>query len=196
EPTEGLVVIDVNSGRFKKKINQEEMAFRVNSEAAHEVAHQLRLRDLGGIIVIDFIDMQYQKHRQEVLRILKEGFDQDRANTEVLGISKLGLVEMTRERVHRTIESMSYHECPHCHGKGKVKSVSTIAIGILRDLKEMLQVSGKERKQNLEILCHPDVASYILNFNKNNILTLERRFRTKIQIKPQDNFHIEETKIA
>ena len=122
EPTEGLVVIDVNSGGFNKKLGQEETAFKVNCEAAQEIARQLILRDLGGIIVIDFIDMEKESHRREVLNILKKALSNDRAKYDILGISKFGLVEMTRERIHKTVHTLSYQRCPYCEGKGKVKS--------------------------------------------------------------------------
>ena len=122
EPTEGRVVIDVNSGGFKKKFNQEETAFKVNCEAAVEVARQLVLRDLGGIIVIDFIDMEKENHRREVLSTLKKALSNDRAKYDILGISKFGVVEMTRERVHKTVQMLSYQLCPYCGGRGKVKS--------------------------------------------------------------------------
>lgn len=113
EPTEGLVVIDVNSGGFKKNLGQEEAAFKVNCEAAHEVARQLILRDLGGIIVIDFIDMGKEGHRREILSILKKALSQDRAKYDIIGISKFGVVEMTRERIHKTVQMLSYQPCPY-----------------------------------------------------------------------------------
>ncbi|MCU0652591.1 MAG: Rne/Rng family ribonuclease, partial [Candidatus Omnitrophica bacterium] len=122
EPTEGLVVIDVNSGGFTRKFNQEETAFKVNCEAALEVARQLRLRDLGGIIVVDFIDMEKEGHRRELLNVLKKALSNDRAKYDILGISKFGLVEITRERIHNTVHALSYQNCPYCKGKGKVKS--------------------------------------------------------------------------
>ncbi|MCX5710730.1 MAG: ribonuclease E/G, partial [Candidatus Omnitrophica bacterium] len=103
EPTEGLVVIDVNSGGFKKKLSQEDAAFKVNCDAAVESARQLALRDLGGIIVIDFIDMEKERHRREVLNVLKKALSLDKAKYDILGISKFGVVEMTRERVHKTV---------------------------------------------------------------------------------------------
>ena len=121
EPTEGLVVIDVNSGGFKKRLQQEETAFKVNCEAAQEAAHQLRLRDLGGIIVIDFIDMYKEAHRREVLNMLKKSLSNDRAKYDILGISKFGVVEMTRERIHNTVQTLSFQDCPYCHGKGRVR---------------------------------------------------------------------------
>ncbi|HOX54200.1 MAG: Rne/Rng family ribonuclease [Candidatus Omnitrophica bacterium] len=121
EPTEGLTVIDVNSGRFTSKANPEKAAFMVNLEAAREAARQLRLRDIGGIVVIDFIDMVEESNQRQVLYAFKEALSQDRAKTDVLGISKLGLVEMTRERTSRSIESKYYKICPACEGRGKLK---------------------------------------------------------------------------
>ncbi len=121
EPTEGLIVVDVNSGRFKTHASPEEAAFQVNCEAAPEIARQLRLRDLSGIIVIDFIDMGRDSHKRRVLQILEEALTKDHAKTEVMKISALGLVEMTRERTGKTIESISFHDCPYCDGRGRVK---------------------------------------------------------------------------
>ena len=121
EPTEGIIVIDVNSGRFKTKASPEEAAFMVNMEACPEIARQLRLRDLGGIIVIDFIDMTKEMHKRKVLESLKVALAKDPAKTEVNRISSLGLVEMTRARTGKTIEAMTFGICPYCEGRGKVK---------------------------------------------------------------------------
>jgi ribonuclease G len=121
EPTEGLIVVDVNSGRFKTKGSPEDAAFAVNMEAAPEIARQLRLRDLGGIIVIDFIDMNREDHKRKVLHCLREELAKDHAKTEVNRISQLGLVEMTRARTGKTIESLKFHSCPYCEGRGRVK---------------------------------------------------------------------------
>ena len=121
EPTEGVTVVDVNSGRFKGKGTPEDAAFAVNMEAAPEIARQLRLRDLGGIIVIDFIDMNREEHKRRVLNALRDGLVKDHAKTEVNRISQLGLVEMTRARTGKTIESLEFHSCPYCEGRGKVK---------------------------------------------------------------------------
>jgi ribonuclease G len=121
EPTEGLTVVDVNSGRFKSRGTPEEAAFQVNLEAAPEIARQLRLRDLGGIIVIDFIDMNREDHKRKVLQALRDALTQDHAKTEVNRISALGLVEMTRARTGNTVESLKFHKCPYCEGRGKVK---------------------------------------------------------------------------
>ena len=121
EPTEGLIVVDVNSGRYKSKGTPEDTAFGVNMEAAPEIARQLRLRDLGGIIVIDFIDMNREDHKRKVLHTLREELAKDHAKTEVNRISQLGLVEMTRARTGKTIESLKFHTCPYCEGRGRVK---------------------------------------------------------------------------
>ncbi len=121
EPTEGLIVVDVNSGRFKSKGSPEDTSFAVNMEAAPEIARQLRLRDLGGIIVIDFIDMSREDHKRKVVSILRDELAKDHAKTEVNRISQLGLVEMTRARTGKTIESLKFHTCPYCEGRGRVK---------------------------------------------------------------------------
>ena len=193
EPTEGLVVIDVNSGRFKKKnLSQEEAAFRINCEAANEVARQLRLRDLGGIVVIDFIDMKQQRHRREVLKILKDNSKVDRAKVDILDISKFGLVEMTRERTHRTIETLSYKACPYCLGKGKIRSALSVAIQAVRQLKERLK-----DKPHLKttLIIHPEVKECFDKMNIEDLRLLERRFRTKISILEDSSLHRGDIKI-
>ena len=121
EPTEGLTVVDVNSGRFKTHASPEDAAFMVNMEVVPEIARQLRLRDLGGIIVIDFIDMTREDHKRKVLESLQHELVKDPAKTEVNKISPLGLVEMTRARTGKTIESISFTPCPYCDGRGRVK---------------------------------------------------------------------------
>jgi ribonuclease G len=192
EPTEGLVVIDVNSGGFKKKINQEEMAFKVNCEAAEAVAHQLRLRDLGGIIVIDFIDMSRDSHRREVLNILKKALSNDRAKYDILGISKFGLVEMTRERIHNTVQTLSNQTCPYCQGKGRVRSAVTMSIFVLKELKRFLK--GKTLKQ-VNLTLNPAVIDEVLK-DKTNLSSMENRFKTKINFIANPASHIEDIKIS
>jgi ribonuclease G len=189
EATEGLTVIDVNSGKFRKKnISQEEMAFSVNCESARETARQLRLRDVGGIIVIDYIDMMEERHRRELINCFKSALASDRAKTDILGLSKLGLVQMTRERTHRTLESISYKDCPYCQGKGKVKSPFSIALYAMRELKNHL-TNNKTRKVTLEV--HPEVAASLNNENFQSLRNLGRRFGARIEVKPNESFHIE-----
>ncbi len=121
EPTEGVIVIDVNSGRYKTSASPEDAAFNVNMEAAPEIARQLRLRDLGGIVVIDFIYMMREDHKRKVLDLLRSELARDLAKTEVNKISSLGLVEMTRERTGKTIESIKFADCPYCNGRGRIQ---------------------------------------------------------------------------
>jgi ribonuclease G len=192
EPTEGLVVIDVNSGGFKKKMNQEEAAFKVNCEAAIEIARQLVLRDLGGIIVIDFIDMDKETHRREVLNVLKNALSLDKAKNDILGISKFGLVEMTRERVHRPVQMLSYQPCPYCQGKGKVKSPVTMAIYGLRELKRFLR-EGHLKEVNLTL--SPLVVDEILK-EKRALRLIEDKFRTRVNLIPNPTLHIEDIRIS
>lgn len=192
EPTEGLVVIDVNSGGFKKKIGQEEAHFLVNCEAAVEIARQLILRDLGGLIVIDFIDMEEELHRREVLNILKRALTNDRAKYDILGISKFGLVEMTRERIHKPVQMFSHQACPYCEGRGKVKSAVTMSIYVLRELRRFLK--DKSLRQ-VTLAVNPVVADEILK-NKENLRLIERKFKTRINLIFNPASHIEEMKIS
>ncbi|MFA6350537.1 MAG: Rne/Rng family ribonuclease [Candidatus Omnitrophota bacterium] len=192
EPTEGLVVIDVNSGGFKKKINQEEMAFKVNCEAAEEVAKQLKLRDLGGIVVIDFIDMEKEGHRRQLLGVLKKALSHDKAKYDILGISKFGLVEMTRERIHKTVHMISYQPCPYCQGKGKVRSPLTMSVFTLKELRRFLK--GKSVPQT-NLMLNSLVVDELLK-DKANLHAIERKFRTKINLIPNPALHLEDVKIS
>lgn len=192
EPTEGLVVIDVNSGGFSKKLGQEETAFKVNSEAATEIARQLRLRDLGGIIVIDFIDMEREFHRREILNIFKHAMRNDRAKYDILGISKFGLVEMTRERIHNTVFTLSYQPCPHCMGRGKVKSPLTMSIYAFKELKKFLR---NNRVKEADMVLNPSVVEQI-DKEKNSLRMIERMFRVKINLISNPALYIEDIKLT
>jgi ribonuclease G len=192
EPTEGLVVIDVNSGGFTKRMNQEETAFKVNCEAAGEVARQLKLRDLGGIIVIDFIDMEKESHRRELLNVLKKALHNDRAKYDILGISKFGLVEMTRERIHQTVHTLSHQACPYCGGKGKVKSPVTMSIYAFKELKRFLK--GKSLKE-VNLILNPLVTDEALK-EKSTLRMIENKFRIKINLISNSALHIEDIKIS
>jgi ribonuclease G len=192
EPTEGLVVIDVNSGGFRKRLGQEETAFKVNCEAAQEAARQIILRDLGGIIVIDFIDMEKESHRREVLNTLKRSLAHDRAKYDILGISKFGLVEMTRERIHKTVQMLSYQPCPYCQGRAKVKSPLTMSVYALKELRRSFK--AKPLKQ-VNICLNPAVADELLK-EKANLKALERKFGSQINLIPSPAMHIEDLKIS
>lgn len=193
EPTEGLVVIDVNSGGFKKNLGQEDMAFKVNCEAAVEVAHQLKLRDLGGIIVIDFIDMDKERHRRGVLDTLKTALSTDRAKYDILGISKFGVVEMTRERIHNTVVSLSYQTCPYCQGRARVKSPVTMSIYALKELKRYLKVKP-QREVNLAL--NPAVITEISKDNQSALRLVEHRFRCRVNLVSNPALHLEDVNIS
>ncbi len=188
EQTEGLMAIDVNSGRFKGKKNLEETALKINSEAAKEITRQLRLRDVGGIIVIDFIDMNSHQNRQKISQILKEAFKKDKAKTKVLDISQFGIVEMTRQRVRESLGEFVEDPCPYCRGKGRVKSVVSTALLALRKLKEYALIT---REKEIHLNLHPQVAQYLNAEKQDEIRIISRRFRKRIFIKGNEKLHRE-----
>lgn len=194
EQTEGMVAIDVNSGKFVGKKGLEDTIFKVNLNAAREVARQIRLRDLGGIIVIDFIDMKSADNRLRVFEELRRAMQEDRAKTNILSISELGLVEMTRQKIRKGLESVTYQECPYCHGRGNVKSAITVSIFVLRKINSTLKKIGTGKK--ILVRAHPEVASRLFNQDRNSITFLERKFRAKIDIQPESTFHLEQTDIS
>jgi len=188
EHTEGLLAIDVNSGRFKGKKNLEETALKTNSEAAREIARQLRLRDVGGIIVIDFIDMNLSQNRQKVLQILKEAFKKDWAKTKVLDISQFGIVEMTRQRVRESLSDVVEEPCPYCKGKGRIKSVTTTSLLVLKKLKEYAALT---KKKEIRLHLHSQVARYLNAERQDELKAISCRFRKKIVIGEDEKLHRE-----
>jgi len=192
DQTESLVAIDVNSGKFVGRKNLEDTAFKTNLEAAEEVPRQLKLRDLGGIIIIDFIDMDVSEHRKNVFRTLERQLESDKAKTNILNISSIGLVEMTRQRVRKSIESKSYQKCPYCNGRGIVKSISTVSIELMRKLERVLQ---ETRSREIFVSVHPEVAYFTSSPERNMIKPLEKRFRKTIRVIEDPNIHIEDIKI-
>ena len=189
EQMESLVAVDVNTGKFIGKKNLEDTALITNLEAAREIARQIRLRDIGGIIIIDFIDMENMDHRKKVLQTLHDQMQKDKAKFDILGMSDLCLVEMTRQRVRKSVERVSFQTCPCCKGKGIVKSPLTMAIETLRKVKSHI---AKTHAKTLEIVVHPDVAMRLFNEERNLITDLERQTGTKIAIKPEITFQVEE----
>jgi len=177
--TEALVSIDVNSGKATRKKSIEQTALQTNIEAAEEIARQLRLRDLGGLIVIDFIDMKDPKHKAEVERALKNYVKFDKAKTNIGKISKFGLMEMSRQRIRPSIESSSFEPCIHCKGKGMVPSTEMLALDFLRQLR--LKTLKLEISNVKGIVPH-NVADYLLNKKRKEILDLEIRRGLSIYI--------------
>ena len=194
EKTEGLVAVDVNTGKFTGKKKQEDTAFRVNLEAADEIARQVRLRDIGGIIVIDFIDMAMEEHRRQLFRAIVDHFRRDKAKTNILSISEIGIVEMTRQRMRQDPESVSYQPCPYCQGRGSIKSVETVAIHALREAKKFFSQMGKNSEAILSV--HPDVAVYLLRDNRRVLNMLERNFNARIILCEDPKLHLEDVKMA
>ena len=193
EPTEALVSIDVNSGRSTNERSVEQTAFQTNREAAEEVARQLRLRDLGGLIVIDFIDMKDAKHRAEVEKKLKTHVKEDKARTKVGRISRFGLMEMSRQRIRPSIEYGSYQSCKYCHGKGLVASTETLGIGFLRKLSlETLKTGTSSVKGIVPV----EVAEYLLNKRRKEIVDLEVRRDLSIEIESDSSMVPGESQIV
>ncbi len=179
EPTEALVTVDVNSGSATRERDIEETAFRVNMEAAPEIARQLRLRDLGGIIVIDFIDMSQKKHKQDVEKSIRAELKRDRAKTKVLRISALGLLELSRQRLKSSLGTGEYLECPLCDGRGKVRSPETSALSVFRRIKSVL-VKGDLNE--VKVTAPARVAEYLLNNMRSHLVELENAYGAKISV--------------
>ncbi|MBU1933056.1 MAG: ribonuclease E/G, partial [Candidatus Omnitrophica bacterium] len=191
EETEGLIAIDVNSGSFSRK-RMEDTALKVNLEAAVNIAKQIRLRDIGGIIVIDFIDMAQQKHSSEIFRTLIDAVKRDKARIKILKMSEFGIVQMTRQRVRKGVKKVSYQNCPYCGGRGSVKSATTMAIDVLRAIKKELETT---RVRSVSAYVHPNVANYLLNEDRPSITKLEHDHRAKIVIIADPEMHVENFKI-
>ena len=174
---EALVAIDVNSGRATREHHIEDTALKTNCEAAEEIARQLRLRDLAGLIVIDFIDMDEGRNNRTVERRLKEALKHDRARIQVGRISHFGLLEMSRQRIRTSVLESSTEKCPVCGGSGHVRSVSSVALQLLRAIEEML---NKGATHNLIVRTRAEVALYVLNHKRAHLRALEERFRITI----------------
>ncbi len=193
EQTEGLVAIDVNTGKFTGHKNLEETVYKTNMEACWEVARQLRLRDVGGIIIIDFIDMERPEHRRNLYRSFKEAVRRDRAKTNILQMSELGLVEMTRQRVRPSLESAVYNSCPYCEGKGIVKSATTMAIQTIKELRKTI---GQSHGRIVNAYVQSDVAQRLLDQERKAIQHLERTSKSRIFIFSDPAMHTEDINIT
>jgi ribonuclease G len=193
EPTEALVSVDVNSGRYTGKKDPEKTILRTNLEAARELARQVRLRDIGGIIVCDFIDMESRSNRDKVLQELRTHLGRDRARTKAFAISELGLVEMTRQRVRQShLQSMT-EACPTCHGTGRVFTPETIVRRMERSVR---RIAAEGRRDNLIIKLHPDTALYVLQNEKDLVPRLEKGLGFRLELRDDPLLKPDEFKLV
>ena len=179
DQTEALVAIDVNSGNFRADDNAEETAYQMNLLAAKEIARQIRLRDLGGVVVNDFIDMRREKHRRGVERALRDALKRDRARTKILRTSPFGLIEMTRQRVRPSLKKSVFQDCPACHGTGVVKTPESMGIEVVRIL--MLAAPRQEIAQ-VAITVSEEAAEYLNNRKRRELTRLEEEGHMTVQI--------------
>ncbi|MBW2091403.1 MAG: ribonuclease E/G, partial [Deltaproteobacteria bacterium] len=179
-PTEALVAIDVNSGQATKETKLEDTAFKTNLEAAEEICRQLRLRDLGGLIVVDFIDMRERAHIREVEKTIRAESKKDKAKIALGRISKFGLLELSRQRMRSPIEHGTYHTCEVCQGRGVVRSPEATALAVIRTITQRV---SKGRTGKVHGRLSPAVADYLLNKKRHELLNLENRFNVSIELR-------------
>ena len=185
DQTEAMTTIDVNTGAFVGYRTQEETIYKTNLEAAQAIARQLRLRNLGGIIVIDFIDMNEEEHKRQVMATLEKALEKDHARTSICEISSLGLVEMTRKRSSESLGHMLCESCPLCEGRGYVKSVETVCLEIFR---EILRTGRQFEASRLLVMASPLVVNLILDEQSNTVLELEELFGKSIRFKSEEQY--------
>lgn len=197
DETEALVAIDVNTGRHKGGKDQESAILKVNLEAAEEIARQLRLRNIGGLIVLDFIDMKSRRDQAAVFQRMKEGLKRDKAKTHVLPISQLGLMEMTRQRHSESVHAAVYDDCPYCKGRGKVKSALTMSVEIQRKLSEILKKRTRDESDfQLRIVVHPTILERLRTEDEKHLIAMEKRYFGKLSFRPDPALHAEQFKIV
>ncbi|MBI4124931.1 MAG: Rne/Rng family ribonuclease [Deltaproteobacteria bacterium] len=193
EQTEALTAIDVNTGRFVGRRNLEDTILKTNLEAVKEIVYQLRLRNIGGIIILDFIDMERHANRQKVFNSLREALKNDRARTTITKISDLGLVEMTRKRTREDLRSQLTDPCTYCEGRGYLKSAATVCFEIFRELRrEGPEMKGKQ----FVVYVHPQVAGHLCDEERKWLEEMEERFKKRITVKALPEYHLEQFDIA
>ena len=195
DETEALTVIDVNTSKFTGGGSLQETIVKTNLDAAGEIARQLRLRDIGGIIVIDFIDMNNARDKQAVLKTLEAVLKKDRSRTKISNISPLGLVEMTRKRTGETLTGFMTDECPYCKGRGHLPSAESVSLVIERDLRRQIGDPKNARREAFLITCHPEVAELVIGPEGTNITWLEQQVQRALYVRCDLNAHIEKYSI-
>ncbi len=192
EETEALCSIDVNTGKYVGKKNIEETILKTNMEAVREIAYQLRTRNIGGIIIIDFIDMETETNREKIFDALKAEMEKDRNRTNVQKISEFGLIEMTRQRRRKSLSGTMCEACPYCSGRGSVKSRASVCYEIFRELE---REAAYDIAETLCVLVHPDVAKLLLENENDTLKNLEKRLGRKILVETDNSFHRENFEI-
>ncbi len=194
DEAEALVVIDVNTGKFVGKRDLEDTILKTNLEAVKEIAHQLRIRNCGGIIIIDFIDMEKESHREKVLTVLAEDLQKDRARTNIISMSPLGLVEMTRKRIRPSLIKTLCEPCTYCEGRGYTKRKSTVANEIFRELeRDIPQMENK--KANIVIHCHQEVVDWIYEVEGETLSFIETKIGKSVAFKIEPTYHVEQYEV-
>ena len=198
DETEAMIAVDVNTGQHKGASSQDEAILHVNTEAVQEIARHLRLRNIGGLIVIDLIDMRHKRHRNTVYYALKEALKKDKARTNVLPISSLGLLEMTRQRVDESLESTMYVDCLYCHGRGIVKSPLSMSVEIQRHLLAIMRTHQQEAKQglSLRITVHPTILNRLREEDEGLLLKMQEQFKGRLSFRADAAQHMEEISIV
>lgn len=194
DEAEALTVIDVNTGKYTGSKNFAETIFRTNMEAIQEIVRQIRLRNLGGIIVIDFIDMELQKHRSEVTRQLEEELKKDKTRTCVLGLTQLGLVELTRKKVRPSLSSLLQRSCPYCEGTGRVLSEESVSMQACQEIR-FLADQEQDTAMGILVEMHPTVAAFLIGGGGSHLRELENEISKKIIIKGSDSSHLEDVRV-
>ncbi|MBW2027745.1 MAG: Rne/Rng family ribonuclease [Deltaproteobacteria bacterium] len=194
ELTEALTAIDVNTGSYVGKRNLEETILKTNVEAVKEIAYQLRLRNIGGLIVIDFIDMEKKTNRERVFAALKEALSKDRAKTHVLRMSELGLIEMTRKRTRESLNRLLCEPCAYCDGIGTLKSKRTVCYEIFRDLER--EAKNTQEGDNIYVQVNPEVGDMLKEEEQESIIEMEKMLNKRIIILTEENFHLEQYEIS
>lgn len=195
EQTEAMVVIDVNSGRCLNKATIDDTILETNMQAVEEAARQIRLRNIGGIIIIDFIDMRSRKHQRMVEKAMQQAVKRDKAKTNIFPISPLGILQMTRERVKESLSEAVYEACPYCGGGGKVKSAVSMSIEVQRLVKLALRGTRRLRRMQVRVQAHPSVCQRLEREDRDAVKELEDRFHGTVTIEPKPDFHIETVKL-
>lgn len=197
DETEALVAIDINTGSHKGKDNEKDKTiFRVNEEAADEICRLLRLRNLGGLIIIDFIDMRQQRDQRSIFNRMRNNLKRDRAKTHVLPISQLGLMEMTRQRHSESVQTKVYDNCTNCSGRGLLKNAMTMSVEIQRKLAAILRNRARDESDfQLKIVVHPDVMQRLRNEDEQILIDMEKKFFGKLTFRSAPEFHPEQFKV-